>query len=461
MSRLETTILRKLLQNEEFVRKVIPFLKDEYFESPIERNIFHNISVFITKYNALPSIDTLRIIIAKEKLEDQQIKDIQEYLKLLENKDDSVIDWLLDSTEKFCQEKAIYNALMESIEIQNGDSKNKDKGSIPKILSDALAVSFDPNVGHDYLLDSDKRYDFYHKVENRFRFDLAYFNKITKGGLPRKTLNILMAGTGVGKTLTMCHMAAGAMVMGYNPLYITLEMAAERIAERIDANLLDVSLDLLKDLPKDIYDKRIKKLREKTLGRLFIKEYPTASAHVGHFRHLLNELLLKKSYKPDIVFVDYINICSSSRMKLGNAINTYSFIKAVAEELRGLAVEFNVALFSATQTNRVGFSSSDPELTDTSESFGLPATADFMVALVSNEELDRLNQMMIKQLKNRYADTVADRKFLVGVDRTKMRLYDIEQGGQDLNQDAEPPKEEVKKKKDFSKFKFYDKEDGI
>lgn len=362
------------------------------------------------------------------------------------------MQWLLDETEKFCQEKAIYNAIMDSIQILDGKDTNRGKGSIPTLLSDALGISFDPNVGHDYVDDSDRRYDFYHRVEKRIPFDLEFFNKITKGGLPQKTLNIALAGTGVGKSLFMCHVAASCLTQNYNVLYITLEMAEEKIAERIDANLMNISMDDLQLLPKDMFDKRMERLKSKIKGKLIIKEYPTAAANPSHFRALLNELNLKKNFKPDIIFIDYLNICASARIKAGANVNSYTYIKAIAEELRGLAVEFNVPIMSATQTTRSGFSSSDPGLEDTSESFGLPATADFMFALVSTEELQQSNQLMVKQLKNRYNDLNLNKRFMVGIDKSKMKLYDLEQNVQDSIQDSGQQPAPFKTQQNKSKF---------
>lgn len=444
MTRIEQTILRNLMQNEEFSRKVLPFVKSEYFSDRTEKLVHQEINDYILKYNALPTYEAL-VISVKDKngLQEEEVKKYVEYLDEIRPEiEKPKIDWLIDITEKFCQEKAVYNAVLESIHILDGKSKTHDKGAIPSLLSDALAVGFDTNVGHDYLQDSDSRYDFYHRKEERIPFDLDFFNKITKGGLPVKTLNIALAGTGVGKSLFMCHVAAGAMVQGKNVLYITMEMAEEKIAERIDANLLNVTIDDLMNLPKDIYDKKIKKVREMTTGKLIVKEYPTASASVNHFRTLLNELNLKRNFVPDIIFVDYLNICCSSRIKPGASVNSYTYVKAIAEELRGMAVEFGVPIVSATQTTRSGYTSSDPGLEDTSESFGLPATADFMFALISSEELEALGQMMVKQLKNRYNDPTYFKRFVIGVDRAKMKLYDVEQSAQDIvdaGQDDDKP----------------------
>jgi replicative DNA helicase len=416
------------------MRRVLPFLKTEYFTEKTDKVIFDEITKFTEDYNTTPTIESIGLAVRERRnLNEEEVEKCEAYIKEIEssNKEQSEIQWLIDKTEKFCQEKAIYNAVLSSISIIDGKDKNHDKGQIPKILSDALAVSFDSSVGHDYLENSDERYDFYHRHEERIPFDLEFFNKITKGGLPTKTLNIALAGTGVGKSLFMCHCAAGAMSLGRNVLYITMEMAEEKIAERIDANLLNVTLDSLMELPKDMYDKKVSKLRSKITGKLIIKEYPTASASVTHFRALLNELNLKKSFKPDIIFVDYLNICCSSRIKAGANVNSYTYVKSIAEELRGLAVEYGVPIVSATQTTRSGFTSSDPGLEDTSESFGLPATADMMFALITSEELEELGQLMVKQLKNRYNDPSYYKRFTIGVDRAKMRLYDVEQSGQD------------------------------
>ena len=431
--KLEQAILTHLIYNEDYLRKVLPFLKEDYFSDRTERTLYNEITQFTETYNNSPEIAALSIAVKeKNNLTDEEVQKCEDYLEEMskDSNPKTEIQWLVDKTEKWCQEKAIYNAVLGSISILDGKDKNRDKGSIPKILSDALAISFDTTVGHDYLEDSDERYDFYHRREERIPFDLDCFNKITKGGLPAKTLNIALAGTGVGKSLFMCHVAAGCMVQGKNVLYITMEMAEEKIAERIDANLLNVTLDDLMGLPKDIYDKKVARVREKSTGKLIIKEYPTASASTIHFRTLLNELNLKKSFVPDIIFVDYLNICCSSRIKAGANINSYTYVKSIAEELRGLAVEYNVPIVSATQTTRSGFTSSDPGLEDTSESFGLPATADLMFALITSEDLEALGQIMVKQLKNRYNDPSYYKRFTIGVDRAKMKLYDIEQSAQ-------------------------------
>ena len=450
--------MRNLIYSEEYLRKVLPFLKDEYFTDRTERLIFNEINTFTNAYNSPPSIEAIELAIKeKRNLTNDEVEKSESYLKEIvsSKQEESKIQWLVDKTESFVQEKAIYNAVLGSISILEGKDKTHEKGQIPKILSDALAISFDTSVGHDYLENSDERYEFYHRHEERIPFDLDFFNKITKGGLPAKTLNIALAGTGVGKSLFMCHCAAGVMSLGRNVLYITMEMAEERIAERIDANLLNVSLDDLVSLSKEMYDKKVEKVKAKTTGKLIIKEYPTASASTTHFRTLLNELYLKKSFRPDIIFVDYLNICCSSRIKAGANVNSYTYVKSIAEELRGLAVEYGVPIVSATQTTRSGFSSSDPGLEDTSESFGLPATADLMFALISSEELEEMGQIMVKQLKNRYNDPTYYKRFTIGIDRAKMKLYDVEQSGQEGLVDVgsvEIPKK--LNKKSFDGFKI-------
>ena len=460
LMKLEQAILTSLIYNEDYLRKVLPFIKPEYFSDRTERTLFNEITSFTETYNNPPEIAALSIAVKeKTNLTDDEVQKCEDYLSEIEkdNNPKTEIQWLVDKTEKFCQEKAIYNAVLGSISILDGKDKTNDKGAIPKILSDALAISFDTTVGHDYLQDSDERYEFYHRKEERIPFDLDIFNKITKGGLPAKTLNIALAGTGVGKSLFMCHMAAGAMVQGKNVLYITLEMAEEKIAERIDANLLNVTLDDLMELPKDLYDKKVERVKSKTTGKLIIKEYPTASASTIHFRTLLNELNLKKSFIPDIIFVDYLNICCSARIRAGSNINSYTYVKSIAEELRGLAVEYNLPIVSATQTTRSGFTSSDPGLEDTSESFGLPATADLMFALITSEDLEALGQIMVKQLKNRYNDPSYYKRFTVGVDRAKMKLYDIDQSGQmniiDAGHDDKPLNTFGNRDKKFEGFK--------
>ena len=452
--RIEHTILCNLFHKEEFARKVLPFIKDEYFTNRLEQVIFTTIFNFITKYNNVPTKDAILIEINSRKdindTEHTQLKDYVNTITDLETDE----QWLLDTTEKWCKDRAVHNAVLSGIKILDNKDKTKTPEAIPGILSDALAVSFDNHIGHDYLDDAENRYEWYHTKEKRYQFDLDYMNRVTKGGIPAKTLNIALAGTGVGKSLFMCHCASNFLTQGYNVLYITLEMAEERIAERIDANLLDVSMDDLHVMPKDLYDNKLKKISDKTYGKLIIKENPTASAHSGHFKALFNELALKKSFRPDVVFIDYLNICASSRFKGGN-VGSYFYIKAIAEELRGLAVEFNVPIFSATQTTRTGYTSTDIGLEDTSESFGLPATADFMFALISTEELEALGQMKIKQLKNRYNDPSVNRSFIVGVDRAKMRLYDVGQNAQtivDSNQKEVEQKEVAYDK--FSDFKL-------
>ena len=429
--RTEHLILKNLITDEDYARRTLPYLKSQYFQDVNERIVYEEIDNFITKFNTLPSREALTIELDnRSNINDNQFAEIAKYVGELKSEEKDDKDWLVQTTEKFCQEKAIYNAIMESIQIIDGDGK-QDKGAIPSLLSDALAVSFDPNVGHDLFDNSDARFDFYHRVEERIPFDLEYLNKITKGGVPKKSLNIILAGTGVGKSLAMCHMASANLLDGKNVLYITLEMAEEKIAERIDANLLNVKLDELAELPKESYDKKINRVKNKTTGKLIVKEYPTAAANVGHFRHLINELKLKKQFKPDIIYIDYLNICASSRIKMGGSVNTYTYIKSIAEELRGLSVEQNLPIWSATQTTRSGFSNSDVGLEDTSESFGLPATADFMVAIISTEELNNLNQVLVKQLKNRYGDPNTHKRFVLGIDRSKMRLYDVEQTAQE------------------------------
>ena len=425
MEKLEITLLKNLIHNDDYARKVIPFIKLEYFEMRSEMILCQEIIDFIAKYNKCPTQEILDIEIQnRDDLTETEYKEIREINQTLD-KVETNTEWLVDATEKWCRDRAIYLALMSSIKIADGQDNNKGRDAIPHILSDALAVSFDNHVGHDYLEDYEARYESYHKKEEKIPFDLEFFDKITKGGVPNKTLNIALAGTGVGKSLFMCHFASSVLLQGKNVLYITLEMAEEKIAERIDANLLDVNIRDLTDLPRVIFENKVTKLAEKTQGQLIIKEYPTASAHAGHFKTLLNELTLKKSFKPDIIFIDYLNICASSRYsKLGN-VNSYSYIKAIAEDLRGLAVEYNVPIISATQTTRSGFGSSDIDLTDTSESFGLPATADLMFALISTEELESQGRILVKQLKNRYNDPTNNRKFMIGIDRAKMRLYDV------------------------------------
>ena len=458
MDKVEFLILRNLLFNEQYTRKVIPFIKADYFEETNQKIIFEEILQFVQEYNQLPTKEVLCIEV--EKRSDINDTSFQEIIQMVSCLEDVPVEfeWLANTTEKWCRDRAIYLALMESIHIADGKDDKKNRDSIPSILSDALAVSFDTHIGHDYLVDYEERYESYHKKEDKIEFDLEYFNKITKGGLPNKTLNIALAGTGVGKSLFMCHVASSVLLQGRSVLYITLEMAEERIAERIDANLLNVPIQDMVELPKQMFENKVTNLAKKTQGTLIIKEYPTASAHAGHFKSLLNELALKKSFRPDIIFIDYLNICASSRYRGNSNINSYTFVKAIAEELRGLAVEFNVPIVSATQTTRSGYGSSDVELTDTSESFGLPATADLMFALISTEELEGLGQILVKQLKNRYNDPTIHKRFVVGIDRAKMRLYDCEQSAQqdilDNGKEEEYDYEEKKPKKSFEGFKF-------
>ena len=468
--RIETLILKNLIHNDEYARKVLPFLNKDYFEEHTDKLLYEQVDTFITKYNNLPTKEALVIELENSTLNDSEFDNVTALLTHVEgeNTDEKTyIKWLLETTERFCQDKAIYNAVVKSIKILDEPEKTKDdKGAIPELLTDALSVSFDPHIGHDYFLDSDDRYLFYHRVEKKIPFDLEYFNKITQGGLSTKTLNVALAGTGVGKSLFMWHQASSSLSQGHDVLYITLEMSEERIAERIDANLLNIALNDLVSLPKTMYEKKIEELKKTIKGRLIIKEYPTAAAGSNHFRTLLNELNLKRNFTPDIIFIDYLNICSSSRIKAGQYVNSYSYIKAIAEELRGLAVEYDVPIMSATQTNRAGFQNTDIGLEDTSESFGLPATADFMFAIISNENLDEAGQILIKQLKNRYSDLTTNKKFLVGIDRAKMKLIDL--GDQSQSDIVDTGKEEendtpsfdiatggrMKNKKDFGEFKF-------
>ena len=439
--RIERIILRNLFYNEDFTRKALPFIKTEFFTNHSESTLFGEINQFVQKYKNLPTKETILVELNKRKdLKEDELNEIKTIVNKLDNQEVE-LQWLLDTTEKFCKDRAVHNAVLSGIQILDGKDKNQNPEAIPQILSEALAVSFDNHVGHDYVEDAESRFDFYHKREKRFKFDLNYFNRITKGGVPSKTLNIALAGTGVGKSLFMCHAASNWLQDGKNVLYITLEMAEERIAERVDANLMDVTIDDLHAMPKDMYESKMSKLQNKTVGKLIIKEYPTASAHSGHFRALLNELSLKKTFKPDVVFIDYLNICASSRFKGGN-ISSYFYIKAIAEELRGLAVEFDMPIFSATQTTRSGFTSTDIGLEDTAESFGLPATADFMFALISNDELDQLGQLKVKQLKNRFGDPSMNRSFIIGVDRSKMRLFDVEASAQNIVDSNQTEEEE-------------------
>ena len=454
VDRIENKILSNLIHVEDYMRKVIPFIKDVYFDNVSEKTIFQEILDFINQYDGLPTKSVLTIEVENRKdLSEDMFK---ECVGIIDSFTDEKVDqtWLVDSTEKWCKERAVYLALMESVKIADGKDEKQNRDAIPSILSEALSVSFDDHIGHDYFGDAQSRYEFYHLKEDKIKFDLDMFNKITKGGLPRKTLNIALAGTGVGKSLFMCHQAASCLMEGKNVLYITLEMAEERIAERIDANLFNVDIKSIIELPKPMYDTKVEKITKKTHGQLIIKEYPTAAAHAGHFRALLNELHLKKSFTPDIIFIDYLNICSSSRYK-GTIVNSYTFVKAIAEELRGLAVESNLPIVSATQTTRSGFGSTDVDITDTSESFGLPATADFMFALISTEELEALNQIMVKQLKNRYNDPTMYKRFVVGIDRSKMKLYNVEDSAQKNIVDSGQDDSEVSEKttRSFAGFK--------
>tara|TARA_B100000029_G_scaffold362882_1_gene355915 strand:+ start:368 stop:1753 length:1386 start_codon:yes stop_codon:yes gene_type:complete len=459
MEKLELTILSNLVYNEDYSRKVIPFIKLDYFDVRSELIVCQQIIDFIAEYNKAITTEILSLEIQnREDLTEQEYRDTQDVISKLK-KTDINTDWLVDATEKWCRDRAIYLALMSSIKIADGQDDKKGRDAIPGILSDALGVSFDNHVGHDYLEDYEQRYELYHKREDKIPFDLEFFDKITKGGVPNKTLNIALAGTGVGKSLFMCSFAANVLLQGKNVLYITMEMAEERIAERIDANLLDVNIRDITDLPRAIFENKVSNIAKKTQGSLIIKEYPTAAAHAGHFKQLLNELALKKSFRPDIIFIDYLNICASSRYKGNASANSYSYIKAIAEDLRGLAVEYNLPIVSATQTTRAGFGSSDIDLTDTSESFGLPATADFMFALISTEELDSINQIMVKQLKNRYNDLSINKRFCLGIDRSKMRLYDVEQNkGGELVDSGQEPVDDKDKFKDLknklSKLQF-------
>jgi replicative DNA helicase len=464
---IEATILSNLLHNEEFARKSIVFLKEEYFHDATEKAVFHEIQKFYSKYNDVPSREALQINVDERPDLSSTIYDEASALIKSLGKIDNNQQWLLDETEKFCKDKAVYNAIMESIEIIDGKHKKKTDGAIPELLSDALAVTFDTHIGHDFLEDSDDRYEFYHTREEKIPFDIEYLNKITQGGVTRKSLNILMAGTGVGKTIGMCHMAASNLTIGKNVLYVTMEMAEERIAERIDANLLDIELNRLKDLTKVMYERKMEQLKQKVKGKIIIKEFPTSQAHTGHIRHLLNELSLKKDFKPDIIYVDYLNICASQRLVGSQSVNSYTYVKAIAEELRGLAVEYNVPIWSATQTTRSGFGNSDVGLEDTSESFGLPATADLFLALIQTEELEELNQVMVKQLKNRHGDIAINRRFVIGIDKPKMKWYDAEQSAQEdiigttsvtsgprSYEEAESMFSSANKKKAFKDFKM-------
>jgi len=454
MKTIERTALSELISNENYARKVLPHMKVDYFSDRSERIVFEEIQKFVEKYNTLPNKTSIEIEIdTRRDLNEQDVKAVIDVVKSLEKDDDANLEWLVETTEKFCKDKAVYNAIVEGIQIIDGKDKNRNVDAIPSILTDALAVGFDNSVGHDYLLDAESRFEYYHTIEEKIPFDLDFFNRITKGGLPPKTLNIALAGTGVGKSLFMCHMAANCMNQGRNVLYISMEMAEERIAERIDANLMNISMEDLHSLPKQMYDDKINKIIKNTTGQLVIKEYPTASAHSGHFRGLIKELAVKKSFKPDIIFIDYLNICASSRFKGAANVNSYMYIKSIAEELRGLAVETNVPIMSATQTTRSGYSNTDVGLEDTSESFGLPATADLMFALISSEELEERNQIAVKQLKNRYNDPTINKRFVIGIDRAKMRLHDLDASEQeglvDSNQKEDTFNEPVFDNTDF------------
>ena len=457
---LEEIIFSHLLFNEEYSRKVIPFLKNEYFQTRTNKILFELIDGYIKTYNVVPSKEALNTKLQSlDNISEDEFKSCGELITKLEADLKTSVDWLCDQTEKFCQEKAVYNAIMDSIKIIDKKDKKRGTGSIPEILTEALSVSFDTNIGHDFIEDANSRYDYYHVREEKLQFDLEYFNKITKGGLSKKTLNIILASTGVGKTMFMTHCAAHHLTLGKNVLYLTMEMSEERIAERIDANLMDVTIDDLKELPKDAYEKKMVRIKGGTTGKLIVKEYPTAAAGSAHFRHLLQELRIKKSFKPDVIYVDYLNICSSARMKMGGAVNSYMYIKAIAEELRGLAVEFDVPIISATQSNRGAYNSSDVGLDNTSESFALPATADFMFALISSEDLEGLNQILVKQLKNRYDDPSANRKFVIGVNKAKMKFYDVEQSAQKDIIDGPKTKHSDKPVMDNSSFgERYDEE---
>lgn len=461
MEVIESTIIKNLVNNESYMRKVIPYIKGEYFTQYSDKVLFEIINEFVVSYGQTPTKEVLSIEVDNRKdLNEDSYKELQFKIEDINNTDVD-FQWILDSTEKWCKQRAVYLALLESVKIADGKDSKRTEDAIPSILQEALAVSFDEHIGHDYIEDYERRYEYYHRKENKVPFDLTLFNKITKGGIPNKTLNVALAGTGVGKSLFMCHVAASSLLQGKNVLYITLEMAEEKIAERIDANLLNVNIKDIEEMPEQLFASKVTRLAQKTHGKLIIKEYPTASAHAGHFKALLNDLTLKKSFKPDIIFIDYLNICSSSRYK-GTLVNSYTYVKAIAEELRGLAVEFDVPIVSATQTTRSGYGSTDIDLTDTSESFGLPATADFMFALISTEELENINQIMVKQLKNRYNDPTMYKRFVVGIDRAKMRLYDVEEtaqsdivdSGQEEYDFEEIAKTQSKSMAKFTDFKF-------
>ena len=457
---IPTHVLSHLLNNEEYCRRVIPYIQKEYFDG-CYKVVFDLIVRFVAAHNKLPTGRVLDIELQKVSAPEDILNQSSILIKEISVKTDLDTEYLIVETEKWCKDRAVYLAIMDSIQIIDGKDENRSEGSIPDILSTALGVSFDQQIGHDYIDDADGRFEFYNNVEEKIPFDLDYFNKITKGGIPNKTLNVCLAGTGVGKSLFMCHNAAAVLQQGKNVLYITMEMAEERIAERIDANLMDLPIQQLESLPKDVFSEKIQKIAKGTIGKLLIKEYPTGAAHSGHFRALLNELKLKKKFAPDIIYIDYLNICSSSRMKaMGGSINSYTYIKAIAEELRGLAIEFNLPIMTATQTTRSGFSNTDVGLEDTSESFGLPATADLMFALIATEELDELNQVMVKQLKNRYNDPTKFKRFVVGIDRARMKLYDVEESAQsDIMSDMSIPDKPIatwgdrENKDTFAEFK--------
>lgn len=459
MANIETTILREVMNNDEFMRKVIPFLKSQYFDRA-HAFVFKEMAKFVGKYNKMPNKEALVIELEKnENLHGELSNEVYTLVDHLSPNENVNQDWLVESAEKWCQDRAVYLAIMESIQIIDGKHKTLTPNALPDLLRDALGVTFDNSVGHDYIDDFEERYEFYHRDESRLPFDLEYFNKITKGGVPSKTLNVILAGTGVGKSLFMCHCASANLLEGKNVLYVTMEMAEERIAERIDANTMNLPIDQLETLPKQLFEQKVQKVAQRTPGKLIVKEYPTGSAHVGHFRALLNDLDTKRRFKPDVIYIDYLNICASSRMKgLGGSINTYSLVKAIAEEIRGLAMEFDVPIFTATQTTRAGFSNTDIGLEDTSESFGLPATADLMFALISTEELEKLGQIMVKQLKNRYNDPNVNKRFVIGVDRPRMKLFDVEQQAQVVAGDgAQIPDKPIntfgtREKADFSDF---------
>lgn len=459
--RVENTIIKHLIYDENYTRKVLPFLKEEYFSDRVDKLLFNQISSYIVKYNSQPTYESLVIQLNEQNISEEEYKNSLQILEEVHSTKDELcnLEWIIDESEKFCKNKAIYNGLVESISIADGKDKTKDMGMIPKILTDALAVGFDTNVGHDYIDNYIDRYEFYHKVMERIPFDLEYFNKITNGGLPKKSISIIVASTGIGKSLFKCHHAAFCLSQGKNVLYITLEMAEEEIAKRIDSNLLNLTFDQLLSLSKEDYSRRIERLKQKNVGRLVVKEYPTSTASVTHFRTLLNELNLKKNFVPDIIFIDYLNICSSSRVKMGSSVNSYTFVKSIAEEIRGLAVEFNVPILTSSQLNREGSSSSDPTVENISESFGVAATCDMMFALISTDELEQLNQIMVKQIKNRYSDPTKNKRFVLGIDRSKMKLYDVESSAQeDIIDSGQKMEEEFKnqkgQKKSFNNFKF-------